>query len=368
VNSPGRVGVGIVGAGVISDQYLTNMTSFPDLDVCFIADIDLDRAESQAKRYGIAGSGSLEELLAHPDVEIAVNLTVPAAHVAVSLACLRAGKHLWSEKPLAPDRAGGRQLLEEAARHNLRLACAPDTFLGAGLQSARALIEADRIGRPLTALALMQSPGPERWHPNPEFLFEEGGGPLFDMGPYYLTALLQVFGAVRAVHGASSTARPVRVIGSGPRAGTSFEVRVPTHHSALILFEQGASAQLILSFDSYRSRSGFLEISGSAGTLALPDPNTFTGDSLLFDAQHPDGEVYPATGATSSRGTGVLELARAVRSGTAERARGEQAFHVLDIMSAIAESAVSGEALAVESTFSVPPPLPAAWDPTQSTL
>lgn len=364
----GRVGVGVVGAGVISDQYLRNLTTFPDLDVGFVADIDLGRAETQAERYGIARFGTVEELFARTDVEIVVNLTVPSAHVEVALGAIRAGKHVWSEKPFALDRRSGRRLLDEAASRSLRVASAPDTFLGAGLQSALRLVAGGRIGEPLTALALMQSPGPDSWHPDPEFLFQEGGGPLFDVGPYYLTTLVQVFGPALDVFAASSTARPQRVIGSGPRAGTSFEVRVPTHHGALIRFRSGASAQVIFSFETYRSRTGFVEVAGSTGTLVLPDPNTFDGDSVVFDADHREGETFPARGSTSSRGTGVVELAQAIRGGRAERANGEQAFHVLDLMVAIAESAATGKVVAVESSFEKAPPLALEWDPMTATL
>lgn len=364
----GPVGVGVIGAGVISNQYLQNLTSFPDIDVRFVADIDLPRAEEQAKKYGVTGFGTVEELLSDPAVEIVVNLTIPAAHVEVSSAVLAAGKHVWSEKPLALDRPGGQRLLEEAGPAGLRVACAPDTFLGAGLQTAFRLIAEGAIGRPLTALALMQSPGPDSWHPNPEFLFQEGGGPLFDIGPYYLTTLVQVFGPVRQVNAAASTARPVRVIGAGPRAGTEFDVTVPTHHGALLSFESGASAQTIFSFESYRSRTGFVEVSGSSGTLAFPDPNTFKGDTTIFDAAHADGSPVPAVGSTSSRGTGVVDLARAIRAGVPERASGEQAYHVLDVMVSIAEAAASGETVTVESSFQRGPVVPADWDPTASTL
>jgi predicted dehydrogenase len=367
VSRTGRVGVGVIGAGVISGEYLDNLTTFPDLDVLFVADLDVGRARAQAEKYSIAASGSVEELLAHPDIEIVVNLTIPVAHVDVALRALAAGKHVWTEKPFALDRDSGERLLSEAARLGLRVATAPDTFLGAGLQTALRVIEDGAVGTPLTALALMQSPGPESWHPSPEFLFQEGGGPLFDIGPYYLTALAQVFGPARHVTAAASRARLVRVIGSGPRAGAEFDVTVPTHHSALIEFESGASAQTIFSFESY-SRHRFVEVCGTTGTIALPDPNTFEGDSLIFDGTGDDGRRVPAVGSTSSRGTGVAELAQAIRAGRPERANGAQAFHVLDIMASITESASRRETVAVESSFEKAPPVPADWDPTVASL
>jgi predicted dehydrogenase len=364
----GPVGVGVIGAGVISDQYLENLTVFPDVRVLFVADLDVARATGQADKYGIAGSGTVEELLAHPEIEIVVNLTIPAAHVEVATAALAAGKNVWSEKPFALDRDSGRRLLADAADRGLRVATAPDTFLGAGLQTGLRLIADGTIGTPLTALALMQSPGPESWHPSPEFLFQTGGGPLFDIGPYYLTTLVQVFGAARKVTAAASTARPVRTIGSGPRAGTEFDVTVPSHHGALIEFAGGGSAQIIFSFESFRSRTGFVEVNGSAGTLAFPDPNQFDGATTVFDGTSDDGIEHPPVGSLSGRGTGVAELAQAIRAGRPERASGEQAFHVLDLMVSIAESAERGESVTLDSGFTKAPPVPADWDPKVATL
>lgn len=363
--SAGRVGVGVIGAGVISDQYLENLTSFPDLDVRFVADIDEERARAQAEKHGVAGAGSVAELLADSAIEIVVNLTIPKVHVQVALQVLAAGKHAWSEKPFALDRASGTQLLDAAHAAGLRVATAPDTFLGAGIQSARRLVESGTIGAPLTALTLMQSPGPESWHPNPDFLFQEGAGPLFDIGPYYLTALVQLFGPVRRVSAVASRAKTSRVIGSGPRAGESFEVTVPTHVSALYEFASGQTAQAIFSFDSKLGRTLF-EVAGVDGTVVLPDPNTFEGDLLVHGA---DGvETVPATGSTTTRGTGVVELARAIRAGVPERASGEQAYHVLDVMVATIEAGESGVPVEVESTVEVAPALPEGWDPRESTL
>lgn len=364
----GRVGVGVVGAGVISSQYLDNLTVFPDLEVMFIADLDLDRAKAQAEKYNVPNSGTLAELLAHPEIEIVVNLTIPSAHVEVALAALAAGKNVWTEKPFALDRESGRLLLDAAATAGLRVATAPDTFLGAGLQNGLRLVSDGAIGTPLTALALMQSPGPEGWHPNPDFLFQDGGGPLFDIGPYYLTVLVQALGPVYRVTAAASTARAMRTIGSGPRAGATIAVTVPTHHSALLEFASGASAQLIFSFDSYRTRAGIVEVSGSSGTIAFPDPNTFIGDSIIYDAENPDGRPIPAVGSEATRGTGVAELAQSIRAGRPERATGEQAFHVLDIMVSISESAALHTTVPVTSTFVPAAPVPESWDPTQATL
>jgi predicted dehydrogenase len=362
----GRVGVGVIGAGVISGQYLENLTTFPDVEVRFIADIDEERARAQAEAFGIAGHGSVAELLADDAIEIVVNLTIPRVHVEVALQVLAAGKHVWSEKPFALDRESGKQLLAAAAAAELRVATAPDTFLGAGIQSVRRLIEGGGIGAPLTALTLLQSAGPELWHPNPDFLFQEGAGPLFDMGPYYLTALVQLFGPVARVTAVGSKSKPFRTIGSGPRAGEQFEVTVPTHIGALYEFEGGQTAQSIFSFDSKLPRTQF-EVAGVEGTLVAPDPNSFGGDLVVYRGED-EPETIASTGANAGRGTGVVELAQAIRAGRPERASGEQAYHVLDIMVSTLESALSHESVLVESTVELAPPLPESWDPRVGTL
>ncbi|HXH36936.1 MAG TPA: Gfo/Idh/MocA family oxidoreductase [Plantibacter sp.] len=366
-NTTGPIGVGLIGAGVISDQYLGNMVTFPDLDVRFVADLDLDRAKAQAEKYGVPAYGTVAELLADDQIEIVVNLTIPKVHVEVALQVIAAGKHVWSEKPFALDRESGQQLLDAANAAGLRVATAPDTFLGAGIQSARRLVEAGGIGEPLTALTLMQSPGPESWHPNPDFLFQEGAGPLFDIGPYYLTALVQLFGPVRKVTALASKAFPQRTIGSGPRAGESFDVTVPTHVGALLEFESGRSAQAVFSFDSKLGRTQF-EVAGSTGTLVVPDPNTFEGDLIVHRGGEDGEETIPSTGPTEGRGTGVVELAQAIRAGRPERASGELAFHVLDIMVSTAESTESGSPVEVRSTVVLAPALPEGWDPSDKSF
>lgn len=368
----GPVHVGVIGAGVISQQYLENLTQAADVRVVMVADLDVDRAAARAAEYGVPASGSVADLLARDDIEIVVNLTIPAAHVPVALDALAAGKHVWSEKPFALDLTSGQALLDEAHRAGLRVACAPDTVLGAGIQTGRRLIEAGVIGEPLTALTLFQVSGPETWHPSPEFLYARGGGPLFDMGPYYLSTLVQLLGPAARVVARGSQARASRVIGSGPRAGAVFPVEVPTHVAALIDFESGTIAQSTFSFQSSRPRVGIVEIAGTEGTLSLPDPNMFEGELRIWRDgmwEESDAEVVPATGSTFSRGAGVVELARAIRAGRPERASGEFAFHVLDLMVSIQGSAENdGAAVDIASTVTVPPALPEDWDPTASTL
>ena len=363
----GPVGVGIIGAGVISDTYIRNLTSFADTRVLAVGDLRPEVARAKASEHGVAAAGDVDVVLGHSDVEIVVNLTIPAAHADVAVSALAAGKHVWNEKPLALDRAGGRAVLAAAAAAGLRVGCAPDTFLGVGLQAAGRLIEADAIGPPLTALALLQSPGPDAWHPNPAFLFQAGGGPLFDLGPYYLTALVQTLGPVSSVAAVASTARERRTVGSGPNAGDTFEVTVPSHVGVLVRFAAGPSAQAIFSFDSALQRT-LLEVTGRDATMILPDPNGFDGDVLVRRPGSSTEETVARTHARSTRGIGVLDMARAIREDRPHRADGALAYHVLDVMVAIGESAAAGEFVAVDSRVAVAEPLPDDWDPLASTV
>jgi predicted dehydrogenase len=365
-NGRGPVGVGVIGAGVISTEYLRNLTGLPDLDVRAVGDLDEDRARAQAAAFGVARGGPVEAVLADDAVELVVNLTVPRAHVDVALRAIDAGKHVWNEKPIGLDRASTRALLDAARDSGLRVATAPDTFLGPGIQTARRLVESGAIGTPLTALTLMQSPGPESWHPDPDFLFQDGAGPLFDIGPYYLTALVQLLGPVSRVTAVSSRARAVRTVGSGPRAGQRFDVTVPTHVGATYRFAGGASAQCLFSFDSALKRRQ-VEITGTDGTLAVPDPNTFAGEIVVHRM---DGDVVTVAPvpAVTTRGTGVLELARAVRAGRPERASGELGGHVLDVMISTIEAAERDTPVDVVSTVELAPALPEDWDPAARTL
>ncbi len=371
------VGVGVIGAGVISAHYLAHLTAFPDVEVRFVADIDTDRAASRAQEYGVAASGTTEQLLGDDGVELVVNLTLPAVHTEVDRQIVAAGRHVWSEKPIGLDGDDARAVLDEAEAAGLRIAVAPDTVLGAGMQTAFRAIADGAIGTPLSATTMVLNPGPDRWHPAPEFLFQRGGGPLLDLGPYYLSMLATVFGSVERVSAVASTSRVERVIGAGPRAGTSFPVEVPTHMALLLDFASGASAQSTFSFQSALPRPGFVEISGTDGVLVLPDPNRFEGDTLLYTngswagltgQETPEPTVIRAEGATAGRGLGVLDLARSIRAGEPERASGRLAAHVLDVMLAAAEAVESRSVVRVGSTAPQPDPLPADWDPYARTL
>jgi predicted dehydrogenase len=363
----GPVGVAVIGAGNISGQYLGNLTKFPDVKVLAVADIDEARAAEAAAEYGVEVSGTPEAAFAIPEVELVVNLTIPAVHAQVALEALRAGKHVYGEKPLALDVASGRAVLAEAAERGLKVGNAPDTFLGAGIQSALRAVAAGVIGEPVAATSALESMGPEGWHPNPEFFYVDGAGPLFDMGPYYLTALVALLGPVSAVAATGRKAREKRVVGSGPKAGKEFPVEVPTHVTALLEFAEGYGARSAFSFDSPAPKR-LLELGGTEATLSLPDPNTFGGPLLVRTPQDKEWRELPIEGTEAGRGIGLVDMARALRSGAQHRASGALGMHVLDIMSAISHSAAEGTFQKLPSDLAKVEPLPVSWDPFEATL
>jgi predicted dehydrogenase len=371
----GPVGVGFIGTGMISDTYLDHLTSFPDVRVIILGDLDESRAAAQAAKHGVPEWGSSAEVLAHPEVEIVVNLTIPAVHAQVASDAIAAGKHVWTEKPISVDRASGQALLEQADAAGLLVGIAPDTVLGPGVQTARRAIARGDIGTPLSAQTVMQYAGPDSFHPNPEFLFATGGGPLFDMGPYYVTTLVHLFGAVASVAAVGSRSRATRTIQVGERAGTEFAVEVPTHVSAIAAFEGGGVSQSLFSFQSPHTRTGIVEVTGTEGTLIIPDPNMFTGEvritrtpGLESFGRDPEWEIVPTTGVLAGRGMGVLDLARAIRSGGRPIASGALGYHVLDTLVSIDESVTSGRTVDVASTVEAVPLVAEGWDPFEATL
>ncbi|MCL6527310.1 MAG: Gfo/Idh/MocA family oxidoreductase [Thermaceae bacterium] len=354
--------IGIVGAGNISGIYLEAPRKFSNLEVVALADLDLDKARAQAAKYGVPKACTVDELLALPEVEGVVNLTVPSAHAEVSRAALQAGKHVYTEKPLATVLEEGQELLRLARSEGLELGSAPDTFLGGGLQHARQLLDEGVIGEPVAFQAAMLSHGPEAWHPSPEFFYQPGAGPLFDMGPYYLTALVALLGPVAAVSGFSRASFPTRTVGSGPKKGEAIAVNTPTHVTASLELASGVIGTLTTSFDTYWEKYDTLVIYGSKGTMVLPDPNSFGGNVRIWKdkAWHESAPAHPFT--ENSRGMGLSEMLHAHARGREPRASGSLALHVLETMHAILRSSRERQAVAVHSQPAQPAPLPLGSD------
>jgi predicted dehydrogenase len=353
-----RAKVGIIGSGNISEQYLKASRTFPILDVVGIADLVRSRAETRAEEFGLRAY-SPEEMLADPEIEIVINLTIPAAHGTVNLAAIEAGKHVYSEKPLAITREEGQRTLAAARERGVLVGCAPDTFLGGGLQTCRKLIDDGWIGEPVAATAFMMSRGPEAWHPDPAFFYQVGAGPMFDMGPYYLTALIHLLGPVRRVTGSTRRSFHERVATSEARFGERIPVATATHVAGLMDFESGPIATIITSFDVWHASLPRIEIYGSEGTLSVPDPNVFGGPVRLRRGGMEEWSEIPLTHHVSAgRSIGVADMAHAIRSGRKPRASGELAYHVLDLMHAFEDASQAGRHIEVESRCERPAPLP----------
>ncbi|MCD6519286.1 MAG: Gfo/Idh/MocA family oxidoreductase [Anaerolineae bacterium] len=356
------VGVGIVGCGNISAAYLRSVETFRVLRAVACTDLDLGRAQARAKEFGVPKVCSLEELLADPEVQIVVNLTNPKAHEEVSLAAIAAGKHVYTEKPLALTREGGRRILEAARQQGVRVGCAPGTHLGGGLQTCRKLIDEGAIGRPVACAAFMMSHGHESWHPSPAYYYQPGAGPMFDMGPYYLTALVNLLGPVVRVAGMVGIQIPERTITSQPLYGQKIRVETPDHVVGALHFADGAIGTIITTFAVWHSSLPRIEIYGTEGSLSVPDPNSLGGPVRISLAGEREWQEVPLThGHTDSRtmwGIGLADMAQAILSGRPHRATGELGYHVLDVMEGFFDSAASGRYYQVESTFPRPAPLP----------
>ena len=315
-------GIGLIGCGTISGIYLRNIQRLPNLRLVGCADLDMTRAEAKATEYGVKAS-TVEQLLADPAVEIVLNLTIPKAHASVATLALESGKHVYGEKPLSVTLEDAARLMTLARDKNLRVGSAPDTFLGGGLQTCRKVIDDGWIGTPVAATAFMLCHGHESWHPDPAFYYERGGGPMLDMGPYYLTALASLLGSVRRVTGSTRITFPTRTITSQPRFGTTVDVEVSTHLAAVLDFAQGAVATLVTSFDVWAANVPRIEIYGTSGSLAVPDPNGFDGPVRVRRAGSQQWVEMPLSHGNTedSRGLGLADMAQAIRSGRPHRAR-----------------------------------------------
>ncbi|MFC4469467.1 Gfo/Idh/MocA family protein [Streptomyces xiangluensis] len=349
--------IGVVGLGVISRAYLDTLIGHPAVRVTAVADLDASRSAAVAAELPGVEAPTVEELLSSPDVDTVLNLTVPAAHAQIALGAIDHGKNVYGEKPLAATLPAAHAVMKAAAKAGVGVGCAPDTVLGTGLQTARAAVAAGSIGRPLFASAVMVTPGHERWHPHPDFYYTAGGGPLLDMGPYYLASLVHLLGPVRAVMGAAGRLRAERVIGSGPRAGERIPVEVDSHVSGVLEHVGGTLTTITTSFDGVATTAAPIEVHGETGTLTVPDPNGFDGEVRLFEL----GDTQWRTLETSAgyvggaRGVGLLDFI-AADGRRAPRANGDLALHVLETMSALLRSSAEGRR--IELTTSAEPPVP----------
>ena len=364
----GKLGIGIIGCGNISMTYLRNAALFTDIELRACADISADIAALRAQEYGIRAV-SVDQLLADPEVDLVLNLTVPAVHFDVTMSALSAGKHVFTEKPLATSAAEGRTLVAEARGRGLLLGSAPDTFLGAAGRRARRLMEEGAIGRPVSGTAFMMGRGMEHWHPNPQFYYQPGGGPVFDMGPYYLTMLVNLLGPVVRVMAMATKGQDERLItADGPFKNTTFKVGTPTNVLSLLEFQSGATVNFGASWDVFRHSNHPIELHGTEGSLRLPDPDTFGGTVSLSERGadwrnfESEDELYgkrnwpfAAPDRANYRMLGVADLARSLEENRPPRASGDLALHVLEIMEAILASGESGQSVSVRESLTRPP-------------
>lgn len=351
--------IGVMGCGNISEIYLTNCRRFAALNLVAVSDLNMDKARAKAAAHEVEAC-SVQALLERDDIDLVINLTIPAVHAEVSQQILAAGKHVYSEKPLATNRRDGQTIIDMAAKHNLRIGCAPDTFLGAGLQTCRKLIDDGWLGRPLAGVASFVSSGPESWHPNPGFFYQPGAGPLFDMAPYYLTSLINFLGPVKRLVGMASQGFTERIATSPSRFGDRILVSTPTHVSALLAFHSGATVQLLCSFDVPASNLPRIEIYGEQASLSVPDPNIFGGEVYIHSRHHNDWQAipHPFGYADNSRALGVADMAQAIIADRPARASGELALHVLDIMESILTSSQNEQYITLATTCDRPAALP----------
>lgn len=364
------MGIGIIGCGNISTAYLSLAPLFKSLEMRAVADLDQESARLRAEEFSVRAD-TVEGLLQSDDIDVVVNLTVPDAHFAVTRLILEAGKHAYSEKPLVLSLSEGETLRELAQSKNLRVGSAPDTFLGGAHQQARSIVDSGQIGDIVAGTAHVMSHGMEHWHPNPDFFFQPGAGPVLDIGPYYITNFLQLIGPVKRVAALSSSASPYRTITSEPRAGEKIPVGTPTNIHALLEFAQGATITLSTSWDVWAHRHAPMELYGTEGSLFVPDPNFFGGELEVADANgdinpvvawdHPFGvpnQEHDSHGMMANyRAAGLADMVDALDSGRPHRCSLELAIHSIDVMTSILESGETGEFVTLKTTCDKPPAL-----------
>lgn len=356
--SPYKLRVAVVGCGYISDIYLTNLAKFAAVEVSAVADLDMERARASALRHGIARVVSTEAAYADAGIDLILNLTQPAQHAEVARRALQSGKHVYNEKPLTLDLGEARGLLETARSAALQICCAPDTVLGAGIQTCRKLIDSGVIGEPIAATAFMTNHGHERWHPDPAFYYQPGAGPMFDMGPYYLSALVNLIGPIDSVSAFARASFAERIIGSKPKYGERIQVNTPTHVAGQMLFASGAIGTIVTSFDIWGAKLPFIEVHGTEGSLSVPDPNTF-GGPVSLKVREGDWTDVPFSHPYSenTRGLGIADLAQALQMGAQPRTDGQIGYHVLEVMHGFLAAATRRQTVAIDSTFQRPAPM-----------
>ncbi len=353
--------IGIIGCGKIAPAYCKGAQLFANLELKACADLVPENAKKLAQEFNIPKVCTVDELLKDDEIQIVVNLTIPKAHYEVTMRILEAGKHVYQEKPFAINTQQGKEMLQKAKEKKLRIGCAPDTFLGAGIQTCRKVIDDGWIGHPVGAVAFMVSQGHEVWHPSPEFYYGVGGGPMMDMGPYYITALVNLLGPVKKVYGTAKQTFKERVITSQPKFGKIIKVEVPTHYATILEFECGTLCNMIMSFDCKGLHSlPNIEIYGTNGSLRVPDPNSFGGPALL-DLNRTGFKELPLVSTYveySCRSMGVADMAAAIAANRPHKANGELAYHVLEVMEAAALLAENDRAISLQSRCEKPAPLP----------
>ena len=362
----GRLGVGFIGTGNISSAYLRaitgheTMAGFPVLDIRGLADMRPEASQARAAEFGLK-SMSIDEMLASPDIQLIVNLTIPRAHVDVGLRALAAGKHVYSEKPMGINYAEGRKLLDAANKAGLRIGSAPDTFLGGSHQQARAVVDSGALGQMVGGTGFFMCPGHEAWHPDPAFYYDIGGGPVLDMGPYYITDLVNLLGPVARVSAMASRLRDRRPVLSEPKKGEVMDVKIDTHATASLGFANGAIVQVGLSFDVAAHRHVPLELYGTAASLIVPDPNFFGGDVEI--RKRGRDEAWTKVAVTQPyadgnyRSLGVADMATGILDNRPHRANGDLALHVLEVMEAFATASAEGRTIAIKPPVQRPEPL-----------
>jgi len=365
------VKIGILGCGHVSDQYFEGLALHDFLTIVACADLDRPRAEQKAAQHGVPRACTPEELLADPEVELVVNLTPPQVHAEVSLAAIEAGKHVWSEKPLATNLEDAREVVDAATRAGVRLGCAPDTFLGGGIQTAIKLVDDGWIGPTIAGgVAMVTEPGYEIWHPDVASFYREGGGPALDLGPYYVAALVAILGPVARVTSVTRATFAERIVGLGPRRGERIPVEVPTHVTGSLEFESGPIVTTLLSWDVWATNLPYMEIYGSGGSLSIANPDEFHGRPRLRRVGREELEQPPPPPGTVDwspiplaqpgdvrRGIGIADIALAVREDRPHRASGEFAYHVLEVLLALARHDRDDTAIAIESRCERPAPV-----------